>query len=123
MLSALRAREWFRSMICPLAFVIACGAAPTTARAFDEPEYIVRTVAIGNDWQAVRMQVSTGKCWYAEAGHWKPIPEPANMVLQGPFQLTVIAMDDDWTALRLHPQTGITWRLSALRWVEMDVRE
>lgn len=110
-----------------LGFAVAWGAVwfavtPTDAAAADGANlWSLKMIEMPGDWEAIRVNTSTGQAWAARSGKWVAITEQGDQPGGGDVgtyecHTTYGSKSDTWYALRFNVKTGQCWSLDAREW-------
>jgi hypothetical protein len=79
----------------------------------------LRTVRVGDMFQAVRFRPATGESWRITNNRWERIAE-SGPVPAGDYDIVLVATETDYTALRFDRKTGAGWQLRDRRWIKVE---
>lgn len=78
-------------------------------------------IELPTDWEAIRMNTSSGQAWAARGGKWVSLSEQADFPDKGEAgtyrcMTTYGSESKSWYALRFNVKTGQCWSLSGTEW-------
>ena len=115
--------SWFGVVVFALAVVSLKPVALAQKKPDPQPVektkgFELRIIRLGNSFQAIRFNVSTGESWVMAGEKYDKIPETGPVPV-GNYEVIMVADDANWMAFRIDRQSGTTWQLRGNKWLKL----
>jgi hypothetical protein len=82
----------------------------------------LRLIRVGNTFQSIRFNVSTGEAWTIAGDKFEKVPE-TTPVPAGDYDVTLVTDDTNWMAFRIERVSGSTWQMRGNKWLKIKEPE